>query len=134
MAFDWALREVIVSDLEPNAPQGAFDVQGHTTINSIGWRLSHDVRRSFGTTITGHRSTLGLTMSGGFLGGEVDTFRVDLSHRRGIKLWRTKAGDWWRLTLNGHAGLITPFSDTAMEPPPLASSRRADRSSKRLCR
>ncbi len=116
MAFDWALREVVVSDLEPNAPQGAFDAQGHTAIHSLGWRLSYDVRESFGRTITGHRTTLGLTLSGGILGGEVDTFRVDVAHRRGIKLWRTKSGDWWRLTLRGHAGLIAPFSDTAEVP------------------
>ena len=75
---DYTLRNVEIRDVPENASE-FFQEQAGTYLQSrLGMTLNYDTRDSIYLPRRGHRINLGGNLSGGFLGGDVDTYGVTL--------------------------------------------------------
>ncbi len=88
--------EVEITDLEPDAPPDAFEVEGHTTVVSteVGMRYDKRLIEPFEGPFDGHRERISYSLAGEFLGGDVDYHSVHLSQDLYFPLYTHREGNY----------------------------------------
>lgn len=88
--LDYRLEEIDIFDVDSNASQDIKSQAGYYTRSSISGLLNYDSRDSFFLSRKGQRINLGGFLAGGFLGGNVDVYGLDLSGSQYFSLpWDT---------------------------------------------
>jgi len=115
LSFEWQLRQVILDDPSPDAPVNALDVQGASTVHSLGVTLRRVRRREADAFLNGHITTLGGSYAGGFLSGDVDVFKLRFEHRAGWRVFKRPRG-WHRVQVSFSTEWARAFDGTSEVP------------------
>lgn len=114
--FEWFLRQILIDDPEPDAPVNALDAQGTTSEHGVGITLRRARRREADLFLNGSVTTLGAELQGGFLGAQVDIWKLTLEHSMGWRMIPQKGGGWHRLRADASVFWAEGFSDTSAVP------------------
>ncbi len=75
---EYKLQEVQISDIDDEASPEIQAEEGDFLQSQLGFSFVHDTRDSFTLPREGHKIEAGASFSGGFLGGDVDVYGVNL--------------------------------------------------------
>jgi outer membrane protein insertion porin family len=109
---EWFLRQVLIDDPEPDAPVNALDVQGTSSEHGFGFTLRRARRREADPFLNGSVTTLSAEVMGGFLGADVDMWKLTLEHNMGWRILQKEDGGWHRLRADTGFFWATGFGDT----------------------
>ncbi len=104
LRFSYTLQQVEIYDVPIDASQEIKDEEGEYLQSRIGTSIVFDNRDSIQMPTRGHKLTAEAMFSGGFLGGDVDTYSFSLA---GQKFWRMP----WKavFALEGKVAVVDSF-------------------------
>jgi outer membrane protein insertion porin family len=85
LRLSYTFQQVEIYDVDPNASVAIKNEEGDYLQSRIGATVVFDNRDSIQQPTRGHKFSFETTMSGGFIGGDVDTYTVSLT---GQKHWK----------------------------------------------
>jgi len=113
--FSARVSEIEVSNVEPGAPDDAFDVEGHTTV--IGLSVGMDYRKTleepFELPHDGHHERISYTHVGDVLGGDTNYHSVHLSQDLFFPLYTNRDTRYHHvIAFKSRYGMMKPLGDS----------------------
>ena len=116
LSFNWSLRQVLLDDPDSDAPVNALDQQGTSAIHELGVSLRRSKRKEADPFLNGYVTGVDFAVLGGFLGADVDVFKVGFSQQAGWRVYETKRRGWHRVRMDFDVNWATAFSGTPEVP------------------
>jgi outer membrane protein insertion porin family len=103
----YSLQEVEVTDVAEDASLLIKSEEGATIKSELGAHLIYDTRNRVFAPSSGARSVLSGALAGGFLGGDTDFYKLELSSVKFWPLWFDHV-----FFLRGRAGTVEPYGNS----------------------
>lgn len=101
LGVEWTIKQVLLDDPEPDAPQNAIDQQGTSVLHGFNVNLRYEDKIE-DRYLRGYVGVLRSTLYGTVFGADVDILKFNLDQRIGNRIFRQKSGVWhfWQVSLD----------------------------------
>jgi outer membrane protein insertion porin family len=105
--YRYQLENVDVYDVDDTASDLIKAEEGNRTQSSVEVQITHDTRDNFFIPTRGNRTLLSVTLAGGPLGAETDTYGCEIRSAQYWPLWLDHV-----FTVRGWVGFVEEYGDT----------------------